>query len=130
MYKVSTWRGHFKLKCNCCSKYRQALMSTGVMVIAEATQDNFWGVGVALSIARHTQPFKFLGVNQLGRLHITLRDIVSERESQNCNSDFDVYSTHLISAQLNIAYRKLFHSTLKQHLPQQVSRRKGSKVSC
>ena len=45
----------------------------------------------------HTKPSKFLGLNQLGRLHMTLRDIVSEHEPQNCNSDVDVSSTHLIS---------------------------------
>ena len=86
-----------KLKWNCCSKYRQALMSTESMVIAEATQDDFWGVGVAPNLAEHTKPSKVLGLNQLGRLHMKIRDIVSEREPQNCNSDFDVPSTHLIS---------------------------------
>ena len=86
-----------KLKWNCCSKYRHALMSTEGMVIAEAAQDDFWGVGVAPNLAEHTKPSKFLGLNQLGRLHMILRDIVSERESQNCNSNFDVSSTHLIS---------------------------------
>ena len=72
-------------------------MSTESMVIAEATQDDFWGVGVAPNLAEHTKPSKFLGLNQLGRLHMKLRDILSEREPQNCNSDFDVPSTHLIS---------------------------------
>ena len=67
------------------------------MVIAEATQDDFWGVGVAPNLTEHTKPSKFLGLNQLGILHMKLRDIVSEREPQNCNSDFDVPSTHLIS---------------------------------
>ena len=95
--KVSIMERALKLKWNCCSKYRQALMSTESMVIAEATQDDFWGVGVAPNLAEHTKPSKFLGLNQLGRLHMTLRDIVSEREPQNCNSDFDVPSTHLIS---------------------------------
>ena len=66
-------------------------------MIAEATPEDFWGVGVAPNLAEHTHPSKFLGLNQLGILHMTLRDIVSEREPQNCNSDFDVPSTHLIS---------------------------------
>ena len=95
--KVSVMERALKLKWNCCSKYRQTLMSTESMVIAEATQDDFWGVGVAPNLAEHTKPSKFLGHNQLGRLHMTLCDIVSEREPQNCKSDFDVPSTHLIS---------------------------------
>ena len=68
-----------KLKWNCCSKYRQALMSTKSMVIAEATQDDFWGVGVAPNLAEHTKPSKFLGLNQLGRLHMKLPLTVKQR---------------------------------------------------
>ena len=49
------------------------------------------------NLAEHIKPSKFIGLNQLGRLHMTVRDIVSEHESQNCNSNFDVSSTHLIS---------------------------------
>ena len=68
------------------------------MVIAEATQDDLWGVGAAPDLAEHTRPSQFLGLNQLDRLLMRLRDILSERESQNCNSDFNVPSTYLISS--------------------------------
>ena len=66
--------------------------TTEGMMIAEATKDDFWVVGVAPKLAEHTKPSKFLGLNQLGRLHMTLRGIVSERKSQNSSCDFDVSS--------------------------------------
>ena len=72
-------------------------MSTEGMVIAEATKDDFWGVGVAPNLAEHTIPSKFLGLNQLGRLHMTLRRIVSECELQNSSCDFHVSSFNIIS---------------------------------
>ena len=86
-----------KLKWNSCSRYRQALMSTEGMVIADATKDDFWGVGVAPNLAEHTKPYKFICLNQLGRRHMTIRGIVSERGSQNSSCDFDVSSSNLIS---------------------------------
>ena len=95
--KVSVMERALKLKWNSCSRYRQTLMSTEGMVIAEATKDDFWGVGVAPNLAEHTKPSKFLGLNQLGRLHMTLRGIVSERESQNSSCDFDVSTSNIIS---------------------------------
>ena len=49
--KVSVMERDLKLKWNSCSRYRQALMSTEGMVIAEATKDDFWGVGVAPNLA-------------------------------------------------------------------------------
>ena len=109
--KVSIMERELKWKWNCCSKYRQALMSTEGMVVAEATQDDFWGVGVAPDLAEHTKPSKFLGLNQLVRLHMTLRDIVSKREPQDCNCDFDVPSTHLISTTLHELYIIDFSTT-------------------
>ena len=95
--KVSVMGRALKLKWNSCSRHHQALMSTEGMVIAEATKDDFWGVGVAPNIAEHTKPSKCFCLNQLGRLHVTLRGIVSERESQNSSCDFDVSSSNIIS---------------------------------
>ena len=66
-------------------------------MIAEATKDDFWGVGVAPNLAEHTKLSKFLGLNQLGRLHMTLRGILTEPESQNSSFDFDVSSSNIIS---------------------------------
>ena len=71
-------------------------MSTEGMVIAEATKDDFRGVGVAPNLAERTKPSKFFGLNQLGRLHMTLRGIVSERESHNSSYDLDVSSSNII----------------------------------
>ena len=73
---VSIMDRELKLKRNCCSRYRQALMSTEGMVIAESTQHHFWEVGVAPNFAEHTKPSKFFGLNQLDIIHMTLRNIV------------------------------------------------------
>ena len=40
-------------------------MATSGMVIAEATLDSFWGVGVAPNLAQETRRDKFLGQNHL-----------------------------------------------------------------
>ena len=72
-------------------------MSTVGMVIDDATKEDLWGVGVAANLAEHTKLSKFLGLNQLGQLHMTLRGIVSECGSQNSSCDYDVSSSNLIS---------------------------------
>ena len=69
-----------KLKWNYSGRFRQALMTTTGLTIAEATQDSFWGVGVAPNLAQQTRPSKFLGANHLGRLLMGLRDEVAHRE--------------------------------------------------
>ena len=63
-------------KWNCSGRFRRTLMSTSNMTIAEATQDMFWGVGVAPNLALHTKASKFLGSNHLGRSLMALRDKV------------------------------------------------------
>ena len=75
-----------KLKWNSCSKFRHALMATSGMVIAEATLDSFWGVGVAPNLAQETRRDKFLGQNHLGRLLMGLRDYVASREPESFNA--------------------------------------------
>ena len=72
-----------KLKWNSCSKFRHALMATIGIVVAEATQDSFWGVGVAPNLAQETRRDKFLGENHLGRLLMGLRDYVASREPES-----------------------------------------------
>ena len=69
-----------KLKWDSCAKFRQALMQTSGMTIAEATQDTFWGVGVAPNLAQETRCSKFIGDNHLGRLLMGIRDYVIQRE--------------------------------------------------
>ena len=66
-----------KVKWNSCSKFRQTLMSTEGMTVAEATSDAFWGVGVAPNLAQQTKPSKFLGGNQMGKIQMALRLYVS-----------------------------------------------------
>ena len=69
-----------KLKWNSCAKFRQALMQTSGMTIAEATQDTFWGVGVAPNLAHETRSSKFIGDNHLGRLLMGICYYVTQRE--------------------------------------------------
>ncbi len=72
-----------KVKWNNCGKFRQALMQTEGMVIAEATACAYWGVGVAPNLAQHTKPSKFLGQNHMGKLQMALRDYVTQTVSPN-----------------------------------------------
>ena len=75
-----------KAKWDCSADFRQALMATEGMILAEATQDRFWGVGVGSNLALHTKPSKFLGQNMLGRILKELRDEVAFREASNSDS--------------------------------------------
>ena len=43
--KVSVMDFILRVKWNCCAKFRQSLLSTEGMVVAEATSCGFWGVG-------------------------------------------------------------------------------------
>ena len=75
---VDVMRKILRAKWNCSGRFRQTLMSTSGMTIAEATSDMFWGVGVAPNLALHTKPNKFLGRNQLGRSLMELRDNIQD----------------------------------------------------
>ena len=75
---VDVMRKILRAKWNCSGRFRQTLMSTCGMTIAEATSDMFWGVGVAPNLALHTKPNKFLGRNQLGRSLMELRDNIQD----------------------------------------------------
>ena len=67
-----------RVKWNSCAKFRQALLSTEGMVVAEATSCDFWGVGVAPNLAQHTKATKFLGQNHMGKLQMALRCHVTQ----------------------------------------------------
>ena len=67
-----------RVKWNSCAKFRQALLSTEGMVVAEATSCDFWGVGVAPNLAQHTKASKFLGQNHMGKLQMALRCHVAQ----------------------------------------------------
>ena len=62
------------LKFQSCELFRTRLLDCKDKIIAEATSDTFWGVGVAPNIAIFTNPDKFLGCNVLGNLLMNLRD--------------------------------------------------------
>ena len=66
------------------------------MTIAEATQDTFWGVGVAPNLAQETSRGKFIGDNHLGRLLMGLRDYVASREPESL-SDVEFAPNSVIS---------------------------------
>ena len=81
--KVDVMDFILRAKWNCCAKFRQALLSTEGMVIAEATSCDFWGVGVAPNLAQHTKVSKFLGQNNMGKLQMALRCHVSQPDMLN-----------------------------------------------
>ena len=72
--KVDIMGKLLKTKWSNCAQFSHTLMSTAGMTIAEATSDMFWGVGVAPNLAQYTKPSKFLGLNQLGKCLMVLRD--------------------------------------------------------
>ena len=88
--RVSVMEETLKLKWNCCGKFRQALMATMDTTIAEATQDTFWGVEVAPNLAEETGPNHFLGFNQLGRILMSIRRDVAERELYKNNQEYEL----------------------------------------
>ena len=65
--KIDAMSKILRAKWNCSGRFRQTLMSTARLTIAEATQDTYWGVGVAPNLAQYTNPSKFLGQNKLGK---------------------------------------------------------------
>ena len=75
-------------KWNCYERFRQTLMSTAGMAVAEATQDMFWGVGAAPNLVQQTKPGKFLGENQLGKVLHRIRTQVDQLTPIN-NSSHD-----------------------------------------
>ena len=74
-----------KFKWNSSGRFRQTLMATSNMTIAEATSDMFWGVGVAPNLALHTNPKKFLGQNHLGKCLMELRAYVHDQNPTSIN---------------------------------------------
>ena len=77
-----------RAKWNSCGLFRHTLMSTEGMTVAEATQDSFWGVGVAPNLAQNTKPEKFLGLNHLGKILQNIRNHVQQISSIN-ETSFD-----------------------------------------
>ena len=72
-----------RAKWNCSGRFRQTLMSTARLTIAEATHDTYWGVGVAPNLAQYTNPSKFLGLNKLGKCLMSLRDTIEDTNPQS-----------------------------------------------
>ena len=75
-------------KWNCCERFRQTLMATAGMTVAEATHDMFWGVGAAPNLVQQTKPDKFLEENQLGKVLHRIRTQVEQLTAIN-NSSHD-----------------------------------------
>ncbi|MGL1889689.1 MAG: NADAR family protein [Reichenbachiella sp.] len=79
-----------RAKWNACGMFRQTLMKTLGMSIAEATQDTFWGVGVAPNLAQTTRPSKFLGTNHLGKCLESIRNHVNNVTTPDSSYDIIV----------------------------------------
>ena len=107
---VDVMRKILRAKWNCSGRFRQTLMSTSGMTIAEATSDMFWGVGVAPNLALHTKPNKFLGRNQLGRSLMELRDTIQDLNPVSID---DVSFT--LSAQSNDSHDPLLAASESGH---------------
>ena len=74
-----------KLKWNSSGRFRQTLMSTSNLTIAEATSDMFCGVDVAPNLALHTNSKTFLGQNHLGKCLMELRANVHDQNPTSIN---------------------------------------------
>ena len=95
--KVDVMRKILRAKWNCSGRFRQTLMATSNMTIAEATSDTFWGVGVAPNLALHTKPAHFLGLNQLGKLLMDLRNDVHDQDPTSIDDvSFNLSVSHSI----------------------------------
>ena len=81
--KIDAMSKILRAKWNCSGRFRQTLMSTARLTIAEATQDTYWGVGVASNLAQYTNPSKFLGQNKLGKCLMSLRDTIEDTNPQS-----------------------------------------------
>ena len=75
-------------KWNCCEWFRQTLMSTAGMTVAEATQDVLGGRCCTQPCATNQNQIKFLGENQLGKVLHRIRTQVEQLTAIN-NSSHD-----------------------------------------
>ena len=76
-------------KASSVPKFRQALIDTGDNIIAESTDDPYWGCGFANeAVASSIDPTFYKGSNMLGNLLMTVRDIVKNDDCE-ATSDSD-----------------------------------------
>ena len=77
-------------KASSVPKFRQALIDTGDNIIAESTDDPYWGCGFANeAVASSIDPTFYKGSNMFGNLLMTVRDIVKNDDHEATSSDSD-----------------------------------------
>ena len=60
-------------KAKCCAKFKDALIRSDKIIIAEGTVDTFWGIGMPGYYAKNTNPEYLCGHNRLGMILMDVR---------------------------------------------------------
>ena len=65
-------------KLDSCNLYRNVLLKSGDKILVKSTKDKFWGSNMSHFLVKSTDPIFYPGENQLGRLHMQIRDNIKE----------------------------------------------------
>ena len=98
-----------------CQRYRSELLESGRKIIAEATNDKFWGTGLWRDQTFRTMMEYWPGINKLGEMHMNIRKRLRQgefdkliSETQDEVDSFTGYSQNLYKASNNA---ECFNST-------------------
>ena len=72
--KIDIMRKILLAKLDSCNLYRNVLLKSGDKILVESTKDKFWGSNMSHFLVKTTDPIFYPGENQLGRLHMQIRD--------------------------------------------------------
>ena len=76
--KIDIMRKILLAKLDSCNLYRNVLLKSGDKILVESTKDKFWGSNMSHFLVKTTDPIFYPGENQLGRLHMQIRDNIKE----------------------------------------------------
>ena len=76
--KIDIMRKILLAKLDSCNLYRNVLLKSGDKILVESTKDKFWGSNMSHFLVKTTDPIFYPGENQLGRLHMEIRDNIKE----------------------------------------------------
>ena len=101
--KVEAMSRIIKAKAESYPDFKKLLIESDGFVIAEATSDCFWGVGMTPKLAFNCAPDSFLGRNTLGQILMSVRDsIIATSNKEQPLSSNDVSDENSNSATSNI----------------------------
>lgn len=80
---VDVMRKILRLKATFSPEFRQALIESGDMILAEATGNMFWATGLSVYMTAHSKPESWHGENMLGKLLMDLRKELMGREDSD-----------------------------------------------